>query len=137
MNQFTALLILIIIIIIIFYWLKKHNNNLIDKKSEYFTILKKIQNPDIPHKIQSKNETARQNIKSNIKSKKKIGKMSNKKSWNNDNFSNDEFISVCGSKVRKQLVPSNYADKIYSNVDFIENDIIIDAPQAYNMYIDY
>ncbi|XWV26273.1 putative orfan [Tupanvirus soda lake] len=144
MQQCHAIILLVIIIFAI-YWLTQSSSTIIKNNPEFFTILKGIQNPltsyddygtfdfihhtnDLPYYDPTYNNM--------INLTKTYTKYPNKMpKWSGENFSKDGFIRVCGSKVRKELVPSNYSDQSYAGAHFTNNinDEKI-APQAYNFY---
>lgn len=133
------LVILLVIIILIIYWLANNNNN-ITNNSDYFTILKKIQGQIAPTNNPKINNIMIDSNENNVKFPAK------KFSQNYENFTSDSFITVGGNQVRKELVPSNYANDVYANAN---GNFILDqyglkentptkkfAPQAWNIYLD-
>ncbi|XWV25019.1 putative ORFan [Tupanvirus deep ocean] len=144
MQQCHAIMLLIIIIFII-YWLTYSSSTTIKNNPEFFTILKDIQSPltsyddyatfnfihhtnDLPYYDPTYNNMVNL-TKTNTKYPNAIPK------WNGENFSKDSFIRVCGNKVRRELVPSNYSDQAYANADFTNSTINENiAPQAVNFY---
>ena len=127
--------ILLVIIVLIIYWLANNNNANITNNPEYFTILKEIQGQVNP----AKNDPMINSNENNAKySAKKID-------LNRENFASDSFVTVQGNKVRRELVPSNYADYTYADANFTLNqDSSLKTktipkkftPQAWNIYFD-
>lgn len=122
MRKCYATILLIIIVTLIY--LLVNNNKTIIKNTELFIF--ENENPIIY-------DPTYNNVIKSIKKYKKIPLIKTKLS--NEKFSKDSFIKVCGDKIRRELVPSNYADQSYAGIDFtiIKNDIIM-APQASNYY---
>ena len=139
MNKLHAIILLVIIIGLI-YWLTTKTSATIKNNVEYFNMLKGIDflsnEWNTESEIISDNNTFKSNKtlqSNNIPKPKKYRKV---KSWNKENFYKDNFINVQGNMVRRELVPSNYANtKFASAYDyglFLQNNRI--APQPNNYY---
>ena len=126
MQKIHALIILILIVGIL-YWLTLTTSSTIKNNVEYFEILQGINMT-----LGTKKYKEKYKYQKKSKRNKKIP------SWNKENFSNDSFIEVQGNLVRRELVPSNYAEKKFSFLDGKTKILSTldqhNAPQPYNYY---
>jgi hypothetical protein len=133
-------IILISFILIIYLVVKTSSTN----QKEEFTILKPIRGPmvsyddyatfnyihhtnDLPYYDPTYDNMVNAINYEPIKSKAKKPRLGK------ENFNKDSFIVIRGNKVRRELVPSNYADD--NHYRFGINDNIPMAPQGYNIYL--
>lgn len=135
MQKNHAVMFLVLFVLLI-YWLINYNHNMV-YNSEYFSILKRIQN-HTDNNISDKSHYHHHHHHSQWAHptyKKNKSKYVKKKIEQKDIINKDSFIEFHGNKIRKELVPSNYINYIYMNaISASAEKSIINVPQAYNYY---